>query len=92
MRLKTGWFSDRSACYLAAGRPVITQDTRFNHVLPTGNGLFAFNTLDDILAAFDAINTDYHKHVKAAREIALEYFNSDNVLKNMLDQIDLEVG
>ena len=59
VRLRSGWFSERSACYLAAGRPVITQDTGFGTVLPTGKGLFAFNTMDDILAAFDAINSDY---------------------------------
>ena len=55
MRLRSGWFSDRSACYLAAGRPVVTQDTRFGKVLPTGQGLFAFNTMEEILAAFETI-------------------------------------
>ena len=53
--LRSGWFSDRSACYLAAGRPVITQETGFSNILPTGKGLFAFETLDDILAAVDTI-------------------------------------
>ena len=51
VRPNTGWFSDRSACYLAAGRPVITQDTGFGTVLPIGEGLFAFKTMEDILAA-----------------------------------------
>ena len=49
VRLRSGWFSERSACYLAAGRPVVTQDTGFGAVLPTGEGLFAFQTLEDIL-------------------------------------------
>src|SRR3990172_361467 len=57
VRLRSGWFGERSACYLAAGRPVITQDTGFGKVLPTGEGLFAFNTIDEILAAFEAINS-----------------------------------
>ena len=59
VRLRTGWFSERSACYLAAGHPVITQDTGLGAVLPTGEGLFAFNTMDEILAAFEAVRSDY---------------------------------
>ena len=62
MRLRSGWFSDRSATYLAAGRPVITQDTGFGNVLPTGEGLFAFSTMDDVVAAVDEINGDYERH------------------------------
>ena len=59
VRPRTGWFSDRSACYLAAGRPVITQETGFGKFMPTGDGLFAFTTMDDVLAAVDAIESDY---------------------------------
>ena len=70
VRPNTGWFSDRSACYLAAGRPVITQETGFSKYLPTGNGLFGFNTIEDILAAIEAIETDHAAHCRAAREIA----------------------
>ncbi|HZL96247.1 MAG TPA: phosphotransferase, partial [Vicinamibacterales bacterium] len=84
VRLDTGWFSDRSACYLAAGRPVITQETGFSHVLPTGDGLFAFRTLEDVLAAIDAINGDYERHSEAAREIAREYFDATRVLTDLL--------
>jgi len=90
VRLMTGWFSDRSASYLAAGRPVVTQDTKFNHYLPTGYGLFAFQTMDDILYAFDAINSNYKKHCNAAREIAREYFDSNRVLSKLLESIGLE--
>lgn len=84
VRLRTGWFSDRSACYLAAGRPVITQDTGFGAVFPTGEGLFAFNTMDDILAAFDSIRADYDRHSRAARAIAETYFKAETVLSKLL--------
>jgi hypothetical protein len=84
VRLRTGWFSDRSACYLAAGRPVITQDTGFGEVLPTGEGLFAFHSMEDILGAFDAIASDYEKHRRAARAIAQEYFAAEVVLRKLL--------
>ena len=89
VRLRTGWFSERSACYLAAGRPVITQDTGFGTVLPTGEGLFAFNTMDEILAAFDAIRSDYGRHARAAREIANEYFRAETVLGRLLRDLGL---
>jgi len=89
VRLRSGWFSERSAQYLAAGRPVITQDTGFGNVLPTGRGLFAFSTIDDILAAVDAINSDYELHRRAASELAREYFNYDVVLPRMLAEVGL---
>jgi hypothetical protein len=87
VRLRSGWFSERSACYLAAGRPVVTQDTGFGSVLPTGEGLFAFNTMEEILAAFDAINSDYERHSRAARAIAEEYFRAETVLARVLDDL-----
>jgi hypothetical protein len=80
IRLRSGWFSDRSACYLAAGRPVVTQDTGFGNVLPTGRGLFTFRTMDDVLTAFDAVAGDYAGHCRAAREIAAAYFAAEKVL------------
>ena len=84
VRLRSGWFSDRSATYLAAGRPVVTQDTGFGNVLPTGRGLFGFSTLDEAAAAVDAINSDYAQHSRAARELARAYFDSDLVLTRLL--------
>jgi len=87
IRLRSGWFSERSAQYLAAGRPVITQETGFSNVIPTGRGLFGFRTMDDILAALDAINSDYQTHSRAAAELAREYFNYDVVLPHMLSQL-----
>ena len=84
IRLRSGWFSDRSACYLAAGRPVVTQDTGFGNVLPTGEGLFAFNTVDDIVVAFDTINADYARHSRAARAIAERYFKAETVVARVI--------
>lgn len=89
VRLRSGWFSDRSACYLAAGRPVITQDTGFGSVLPTGEGLFAFQTMDEIQAAFEDIRSDYRRHSRAARDIACEYFRAETVLARMLEDLGL---
>jgi hypothetical protein len=89
VRLKSGWFSERSACYLAAGRPVITQDTGFGTVLPTGDGLFAFNTVDDVLSAFDSVRTDYKRHSEAARSIADDYFRAETVLSKLLADLGL---
>ncbi len=80
MRLRTGWFSDRSATYLAAGRPVITQDTGFGTALPTGEGLFAFTTADEVVEAIGRIDADPERHRRAAAEIAREYFAHDVVL------------
>ena len=89
VRLRSGWFSERSACYLAASRPVVTQDTGFGSVLPTGEGLFAFNTMEEILTAFDAINSAYERHSRAAREIAEEYFRAETVLTRLLEDLGL---
>jgi hypothetical protein len=85
----TGWFSDRSACYLAAGVPVVTQDTGFGKVLPTGKGLYAFTTLDDALAAIDAIEADPEGNRRAASEIAAEYFAAERVVGNMMARAGL---
>lgn len=81
-----GWFSDRSVCYLASGRPVIAQETGFGAYLPAGEGLFAFNTVDDAAAAMEAVDRDYARHCRRAREIAEEYFRSDLVLGALLDR------
>lgn len=86
IRLRSGWFSDRSACYLAAGRPVINQETGFSRVLPTGSGLFAFEDEAGVLAAVDAIESDYERHSRAAREIAAEYFSAEKVLAGLLER------
>ena len=84
VRLRTGWFSDRSATYLAAGRPVITQDTGFASALPTGEGLFGFSTMDEALEALAATAADYARHSRAAAAIAREHFAHDVVLPRLL--------
>ncbi|HEX6508828.1 MAG TPA: hypothetical protein VF221_14465 [Chloroflexota bacterium] len=84
IRLRSGWFSDRSACYLAAGKPVITQDTAFGNSLPTGNGLFSFREMGDILDAFETIESDPRGHEHAAREIAAEYFAAEKVVADLM--------
>jgi hypothetical protein len=89
VRPRTGWFSDRSACYLAAGRPVVTQETGFSRVLPTGDGLFAFSAIDDVLGAVDAIETDYGHHCRRARDIAAEYFSAERVLASLMARAGL---
>ena len=89
VRLRSGWFSERSACYLASGRPVITQDTGFGTVLPTGEGLFAFSTSDEALDAIDAVESDYARHSRAARAIAEEYFRAETVLKRLLEDLGI---
>jgi hypothetical protein len=80
VRTRSGWFSDRSACYLAAGKPVVTQATGFEKHIPTGLGLFAFSTVDEARAAVEAVNADYERHCRAAGAIAAECFSSDRVL------------
>jgi hypothetical protein len=89
VRLRSGWFSERSACYLAAGKPVITQETGFSKFLPTGLGLFAFRSLEDIPPIVEAINSDYSKHSHAAKEIAAEYFDAEKVLRQVMNEAGL---
>jgi glycosyltransferase involved in cell wall biosynthesis len=81
---RTGWFSDRSVCYLAAGRPVITQETGFSKFVPTGSGLFPFSSLDEVREAIARINADYQSECLAAREVAWEAFDADQVLRAMM--------
>lgn len=90
VRLRSGWFSDRSASYLAAGRPVITQETGFTNIFPSGRGLFGFSTMDEILCAVEAINADYVGQSRAAWDIAREFFSYDRVLTRLLDDIGME--
>lgn len=86
IRFRTGWFSDRAATYLAAGRPVVTQDTGIGATLPVGEGLFAWRTPDDVLAAIEAIDADYDRHASAARDIAAAHFDASVVLSSLLDR------
>jgi hypothetical protein len=85
--LPSGWFSDRSACYLASGRPVITQESGFSRWLPVGQGLFSFNTMEEASAALRAIDQDYATHARAARAIAERFFDARTVLQDLLDHV-----
>ena len=86
VRLRTGWFSDRSATYLAAGRPAVVQDTGFDVALPTGEGLLAFRSADEAVAAIGEVMSDYPRHSRAARELAEEYFDAETVLARLLEE------
>ena len=87
VRLASGWFSDRGACYLAAGRPVVTQDTGFGRVLPVGTGLCAVRTLEDAVRAITDIVSDYDRHAAAARSIACAHFDARTVLGNLIARL-----
>jgi hypothetical protein len=84
---RCGWFSDRSVCYLASGRPVIAQDTGFGRFLAIGEGLFAFGTTDEVLAAAEQLRRDYDRHARAARALAETCFDSDRVLGRLLQEV-----
>ena len=86
VRLDTGWFSDRSGCYLAAGRPVITQETGFTKVFGKHDGLFAFKSLGEIADAVKRINAEYSRHSRGAREIDREFFEAEKVLRSLLER------
>ena len=87
VKSRCGWFSDRSACYLASGRPVVAQETGFSRFLPTGTGLIPFTTAEEVLAGIEEINADYELHARVARDIAEEHLDSDEVLTRLLQQV-----
>jgi len=89
VRLRSGWFSERDACYLACGKPVVAQDTGFGNILPTGEGLFSFTTIEEAIAAIDQINGDYRRHCLGARAIAEEYFEAGKVAARLLADLGL---
>jgi hypothetical protein len=91
VKSRCGWFSDRSACYLASGRPVVAQDTGFSDYLPTGEGLWAFNTVDEAADCIDQLNADYARHSEAARHLAEERFASAKVLNRLLESVGAPV-
>lgn len=84
---RTGWFSCRSACYLASGKPVVTQDTGWSRFLPSGGGLFAFDDLPGAIAAIEKVKSDYEKQCRFAKQTAADYFDSDKVLRSILNRI-----
>ena len=84
---RSGWFSDRSACYLASGRPVVAQETGFSEFLPTGEGLLAFSTTDEAVQAVAEVGKNPRPHGRAARELAEEYFDARKVLSKLLETL-----
>ena len=87
--LRSGWFSCRSAVYLALGKPVVVQDTVWSKYYPTGAGLFGFDTADEAVAALETVNADYRRHCDAARAFAESAFAADKVLERLLADCDL---
>ena len=83
----SGWFSERSICYLASGRPVLAQDTGLGELYPLGEGLLAFSTLDEAVAGVESLRADPARHGRAARAIAEEHFDSDRVLGRLLEAL-----
>jgi hypothetical protein len=87
VKTESGWFSDRSACYLASGKPVIAQETGFGAHLPTGEGLLSFSSVEEAVAAVDDVRGDFPRHRGAAREIAEEHFGAERVLGRLVDEL-----
>jgi len=86
---RSGWFSDRTACYLASGKPAVVQSTHLEWCLPTGLGLLTFGTADEACAAIEALGHDYLDHCRAARQIAETHFDSAIVLGSILRRVGL---
>ncbi|MXY24737.1 MAG: hypothetical protein F4Y45_09470 [Acidobacteria bacterium] len=83
---RSGWFSDRTACYLAAGRPAVAQDTGWSDHLPAGKGLLPFSTLEEAVDSVERVERDYAAHSARAREIAVECFDADRILPPLIDR------
>ena len=88
VKSNSGWFSCRSACYLAAGKPVITQETQWSKYIPSGSGLFAFADIETAIEAINSVKSDIKQQSIKAREVAHQYFDSNIVLKKMLEQLN----
>jgi glycosyltransferase involved in cell wall biosynthesis len=84
---RCGWFSDRTACYLATGRPVLTHDTGFTSEIPSGSGLFRFRDKDDVITAVESLRKDPARHAREARHLAERFFDSDRVLADLIERV-----
>ena len=89
---RSGWFSDRTQCYLASGRPALVRDTGFSAAVPVGEGLLTFSDEDGVLAGIEEIDRDYDRHSRAARELAAEQFEATAVVRDMLERADVAVA
>ena len=85
MEFQNAWISDRTICYLASGKPAVVQHTGPSAYLPSGEGLFRFDTLDEAAAAFEVVNSDYERHCRAARDIAETFFDADRIVPQLLN-------
>src|SRR2546422_7824745 len=85
MKFQNAWVSDRTVCYLASGKPVVVQDTGPSSFLPNGEGMFRFSSVDEAAAALDAINSDYGRHCRAARDLAETQFDAKRILEGVLN-------
>jgi hypothetical protein len=85
VKSRSGWFSERSAAYLASGRPVLTQETGFSKFIETGHGLFAFSDQTEVLAGIEKINRNYDFHCRAARQVAEDFFDHRMILRDLLE-------
>jgi hypothetical protein len=88
VRPRSGWFSDRSVCYLASGRPVVMQDTGFTSSVPTGHGLLGFKSEEEALTCIEEIGADHHRHCQAARELARDFFEVRHVLRDVVERVE----
>ena len=86
---RCGWFGDRSVYYMSFGKPTVVQETGWTDYLPSGQGIFSFSNMEEAISAISAINEDYEKHSRCAREIAFDYFEADQVMKKFLTKIGL---
>lgn len=89
VQTESGWFSDRTACYLASGKPALVQDTGFSRHVPVGEGLLAYRALDEAADGAASIARDHERHARAARALAEAYFDSDLVLSQLIDQVGI---
>jgi len=87
VQTRSGWFSDRTACYLAAGRPAVVQETGLSTWLPEGEGLLTWKSLEEAREAILRVERDYARHSAAARNIALDHLRGEKVLESLLSRL-----
>src|SRR5262249_49922591 len=89
---RSGWFSDRTQCYLASGRPAVGRGTGLSKSVPVGDGLLTFSDEEGVLAGIAEIDRDYDRHARAARELAAEHFEATTVVRDLLERAAVVVA
>jgi len=89
---RSGWFSDRTQCYLASGRPALVRDTGFGATIPTGDGLLTFSDEDSVISGMEELERDYDHHARAARELAAEHFAAETVVADLLERASVRAA